>query len=242
MTHADDRTVDHGSRLSVLIVDGTCLYREALAADLRAAPWIGDLRAEPDATAAVLRLQAFRPDIALVHADPREGVAVVTALRTASPGLPVLVLGADEVRDEDGIVAYAEAGVAGFLGRGGNLADLEHTVSAALRGESLCSPRIAGALLRRVSALAASPRTPTDTSSLTPREREVLVLIERGMSNKQIAATLSIEVRTVKNHVHNLLEKLRVTRRGEAAACLRATSVPSLTSLLASSSGTRTGY
>ncbi len=84
----------------------------------------------------------------------------------------------------------------------------------------LCTPRIAALLLRRV-AEAAAPRS-SGLERLTPRETEIVDLIEQGLSNKQIARRLSIELATVKNHVHNILEKLEVARRGEAVARVRA--------------------
>jgi DNA-binding CsgD family transcriptional regulator len=72
-----------------------------------------------------------------------------------------------------------------------------------------------------VGELAARRAGPADTSALTPREREVLALVGEGLSNKEISRRLSIGLSTVKNHVHNLLEKLHVSRRGAAAARLR---------------------
>jgi len=94
-------------------------------------------------------------------------------------------------------------------------------VSAAVRGELPCSPRIAGGLLRRVTALAAERWSREEPYRLTAREAEIAQLIERGLSNKEIARTLCIEVSTAKNHVHSILEKLHVHRRVEAAALLR---------------------
>lgn len=129
-------------------------------------------------------------------------------------------------------------GVAGFLPRDATLDDLAHTLTKVARGEAVCSSSVAGALLRRIST-EAHQRTVT-ADHLTPREREVLVLIEQGLSNKQIAQRLGIEVRTVKNHVHNLLEKLRVQRRGEAAARLRSARVPALEVLRAGTATTGT--
>jgi len=86
----------------------------------------------------------------------------------------------------------------------------------------VCSPRVAGALLRRIAALATDGRSDRVPAHLTNREREIMGLIDEGLSNKEIAKRLRIEVATVKNHVHNILEKLQVHRRGEAAARVRA--------------------
>jgi len=91
-----------------------------------------------------------------------------------------------------------------------------------VRGEAVCSPRVAGALLRRIAALATDGRSDRVPAHLTKREREIMGLIDEGLSNKEIAKRLRIEVATVKNHVHNILEKLQVHRRGEAAARVRA--------------------
>jgi DNA-binding NarL/FixJ family response regulator len=83
------------------------------------------------------------------------------------------------------------------------------------------SPRAAAALLRRVGALAADrPAVSSPRGELTAREREIVELIALGLSNKAIAARLHVEIATVKNHVHNILDKLQVHRRGEIAAHL----------------------
>jgi two-component system, NarL family, nitrate/nitrite response regulator NarL len=84
-----------------------------------------------------------------------------------------------------------------------------------------CSPRVAGQLLRRLASRAELDSTQPPRLPLTGREAEIFRLVEIGLSNKEIAAQLGIEVGTVKNHVHNLLEKLRVRRRSEAIERLR---------------------
>ncbi len=95
-------------------------------------------------------------------------------------------------------------------------------------GEMRCSPVVGAILLRRVASLAAERRrTPPENGSprpayLTPRELETIALVDAGRSNKQIAQRLQIELPTVKNHVHRVLEKLLVTRRGDAVAAFRA--------------------
>jgi DNA-binding NarL/FixJ family response regulator len=120
-------------------------------------------------------------------------------------------------------LAYAEAGVSGYVTCEQPVEDVVRAVKAVARGEMLCTPRVAATLVRHVATLAAGlgAREIPAVTSLTPREIEIVGLIDRGMSNKQIAGTLHIEVATVKNHVHNVLDKLQLKRRGEAAAHLR---------------------
>ena len=122
---------------------------------------------------------------------------------------------------DDEVVACAAAGVSGYLLHDEPHEELMKAVVAVARGEIWCPPRVAAVLMRRMGPRGATPEMPLGTARLTMREREILALIDDGLSNKEIARKLSIEVRTVKNHVHNLLEKLRVHRRGEAVALLR---------------------
>ena len=136
--------------------------------------------------------------------------------REQAPATKVVALTVADVDQE--VLSCAEAGVTGFVTRDGSLADLIAAVEAAQRGELFCSPRMAASLLRRVSALA---REGPSTPRLTDRESEVLAYLERGLTNQAIAQALGIEVPTVKNHVHSILEKMRVKRRGEAASVWR---------------------
>jgi len=222
--------------VSVLLVDDTFLPREGLADLLRRAGWVVEVRTAADAETALRCLRSFSPDVILLSMASHGGLWTLAALRGTAPATPVVALAVGE--NEHEIVACAEAGAAGFLPRHGTLDDLESTVAGAVRGEASFSPRVAGLLLRRITAMAARPFAPADGEGhLTPREREVLLRIEQGMTNKQIAIDLGIEVRTVKNHVHNLLEKLRVRRRGEAAARLRSARVPAFELLTDSSNG-----
>jgi two-component system, NarL family, nitrate/nitrite response regulator NarL len=129
------------------------------------------------------------------------------------------VLAVDEV-DRD-VLAWAEAGIAGYVTRDGSVDDLIRAVRCAARHEIHCAPEIAAALLERVHVLAARGAHDTPIGSLTTREHEIAELLEAGLSNKQIAAELQIELATVKNHVHSILAKLQVTRRIDAAAHMR---------------------
>jgi two-component system, NarL family, nitrate/nitrite response regulator NarL len=153
-------------------------------------------------------------DVVLVAADTRANVGRIAA----ASGAALVLLGVPD--DEADVVAFAEAGVLGFVERGSTVDQLAAGIEAVARGETICPPRVAAALLSRLALLAQRRGEPPD-SALTARERQVVELIDDGLSNKEIAARLCIEVATVKNHVHNILEKLQVSRRGEAAARLR---------------------
>src|SRR5439155_3862772 len=124
------------------------------------------------------------------------------------------------------ILACAEAGVSAWVPREGSIDDLVATIESVERDELHCPPKLASTLFRRLASLTRRlpQRSPAD--GLTAREREILALIDRGLSNKEIAVRLSVEVTTVKNHVHNILDKLQVSRRNEAAAFVRQSSRP----------------
>jgi DNA-binding NarL/FixJ family response regulator len=171
--------------------------------------------AEPDEAPAVIR--ALAPDAVLVDVLAGSPEPVDRILRSC-PQAKLVALGVPDRPDE--VLAYAEAGVAEYVTLDASLAEVTDVLASAGRGEVLCSPLIAGALFRRVSALTAS-QSPAHGALLTERELQILELVELGRSNKAIALELRIEVATVKNHIHNILGKLQVPGRGEAAAQFR---------------------
>jgi DNA-binding NarL/FixJ family response regulator len=156
----------------------------------------------------------------VVVLDPAllERPEVIKGLGSRAGVSVVVLLSSDDA--EAAIVASAEAGAAGFVTRDDSLADLVATILSASRGELICSPKLAGTLLHRVSTLAAQ-QSGHDEPRLTTRELEVARLVDVGRSNKQIAVELGVELPTVKHHVHHILEKLGVDRRGAAVARLR---------------------
>ncbi len=193
------------------------LYREGIAdvlareSDVRV---VGTAAEPGDALRTVLECE---PDVALLDLGTERGLATVRALRREVPGVRLVTLGVDD--GDDDVLAWAEAGVSGYVSRDASFEDLVETVRAVARGELPCSPRLAATLLSRVTALAGD--APQSTTRLTQREREISSLLEAGLSNKEIARRLYIELPTVKNHVHNILRKVGASRRGEAAALLR---------------------
>lgn len=158
------------------------------------------------------------PDVVLVDLGRDEGIAAVRALGRTLPGTRVIALALGE---EDDVVAYAEAGAVGLVARESSLEELGELIQSVAGGGSPVSARLGAVLLRRLAVHAERARAGHDPRSLTAREREVAQLIDRGLSNKEIATRLRIELPTVKNHVHSILEKVDVSRRDEAAAVLR---------------------
>ena len=145
-------------------------------------------------------------DVVVVDAASAEdGLTLVRSLRDETDA-PIVVLGAP-VAERD-VIAFAELGVVGFVERDASLDELVSALVTAASGEASLPPRIGATLLRRVAR--ANRQASNPSADLTLREREVVELIGEGLTNKEIAARLSIEVGTVKNHVHNILEKLQV--------------------------------
>jgi DNA-binding NarL/FixJ family response regulator len=208
--------------IGLFVLAETRLYREGLVRALdedERFRVVGSAADVPNALELVAG-PAEQADVVLLdHAIP-EGPEAVRQLRRASPGIRVLALA---VREAEGdVIPWAEAGAAGFMPGDASLDDLAEGISAVAGGASPCSPRVAALLLDRVASLAERRRSTPPLGELTQRESDVARLLERGLSNKEIALELRIEVATVKNHVHNILEKLDVQRRGEAASVIRA--------------------
>jgi DNA-binding NarL/FixJ family response regulator len=146
------------------------------------------------------------------------GLDVVASIVEAAPDTPVIALAMVEAEHE--ILTWAEAGIAGFVPRSASVSDIIRTVSLAVHGEQICSSRVAGSMIRRLRQLALltrEERCGPVVGRLTTREQEIAELIAQGLSNKLIARHLHIAVATVKCHVHNILDKLKLQRRGNLA-------------------------
>lgn len=202
----------------VLVVEDIRLHRESLVSSLANEPAIGDAVGAAGGDEALTALSQRRFGVVLLSMAAGSSRAICRDLVTAADPARVIAYAVSGADDE--VVACAAAGVSGYLLRDEPHTELMKAVVAAARGDVWCPPRVAAVLMRRMGPGGATPDLPAGTGRLTAREREILVLIDGGLSNKEIARKLSIEVRTVKNHVHNLLEKLRVHRRGDAAALL----------------------
>jgi DNA-binding NarL/FixJ family response regulator len=201
--------------LSLVLVAPVRLYREALANTLSVPPFVV-AASVATVSEALPVVEETQPHVVAI--DPRDAsLCDFHELRRLSPGTRIVAIA---ISDDTDVLPYAEAGVCGYVSADASLNDLILVIHDAMKGEMRCSPRLAGSLLRRLWSLApvtsASPHT-----ALTFREQEITALIGKGLSNKDIAVRLHIEVATVKNHVHHVLEKLQVHSRAEALARLR---------------------
>jgi two-component system, NarL family, nitrate/nitrite response regulator NarL len=205
--------------ISVIILADIRLYREGLADVLDRLDSIRVVGTAASDRQGVARVRETAPDVALVDMAMPDSALVVRSLAAMRPPVKVLALAVPET--ESHVMACAEAGIAGYVPRGGSLTDLIEALHGVARGEAFCSPRIVAILLRRIADLSVEDRRPPPSHRLTARELEIVGLIDRGLTNKQIAEWLSIELATVKNHVHNILEKLQMRHRHDAAAWMR---------------------
>ena len=205
--------------IRIVVAGDIRLYRDGVVLYLGRDPRLAVVGVAGDRAELVRRVRLERPAIVIIDMAMPESLAAVREL--AHEVAPPRVIAITVPEQERAVIACAEAGIAGYVLREGSLDDLRHAIESVTHGELIVSPKMAASLLRRVTMLAADRAAPPAVEELTTREREIVGLIDEGLSNKQIAGRLNIELATVKNHVHRILEKLRVSRRGEVGSRLR---------------------
>jgi DNA-binding NarL/FixJ family response regulator len=209
--------------IRVLIADDHAVVREGLRAFLELQEGIEVVGEAADGQEAVDAAASLRPDVIVLDlVMPRlDGVSAMRILRESVPSARVLVL--TSFLDDDKLLPALRAGAAGYLLKNARPQELVRAVRAAHAGETLIDPVVAARLVETLSA--DGGEEPLDR--LTPREREVLILIGRGFPNKLIARELELAEKTVKTHVSHVLAKLGVTDRTQAAVlAVRAGLVP----------------
>jgi NarL family two-component system response regulator LiaR len=199
--------------IRVLLVDDHAVVREGLRTYLDLQADLEVVGEAEDGAAAVQAAEALRPDVILMDLvmPVLDGVGAMRALRERLPGTRVIVL--TSFTDEAQLLPAIQAGAAGYLLKNVQPAELHRAIHAAHAGEALLDPSVAARLVEAIAQPAGSPAP----DRLTPREREVLVLIGRGLSNKRIARELGVAEKTVKTHVGHVLAKLDVSDRTQAA-------------------------
>jgi DNA-binding NarL/FixJ family response regulator len=204
--------------IRVCVVSDSALYREGLGWVLRSHGEIEVVGAFSYSWSDLEEAAGLEPDVAVADAGRVEVESSLDRLVARLQGAPVVAVAVPASEPE--ILACAEAGASALLTPAASSNELVSAIESVARGEPSCSPPIAAVLLRWVQTLARGRRGGLLAERLTPREREIVGLIRSGSSNREIASRLSIELSTVKNHVHNILEKLGVHERAAAAAAL----------------------
>jgi DNA-binding NarL/FixJ family response regulator len=203
----------------VLIADEQVLFREAVKVVLSNEADLVVVGEAQDGSQAVVEAERVRPDVALLDADlpNRDGISATQQITDLVPACRVIVLSAHE--DERVLIDAMEAGASGYLSKEAPLVELIDATRAVYRGEALVPPRMLGALLQRFIR---RRRERDDAfrrlATLTRREREVLLLLAQGADKEGIAQQLVISPETARTHLQNLLGKLGVHSRLEAAA------------------------
>lgn len=202
--------------IRALIVIEVPFYREGLGELLAKSGEVEVVGAVSDPDDAERVAGSTLPDVVLLDIGTPGAAESLRRLRRVEPPPRIVALAVRET--PEGILQWVESGITAYVPRDAKLGDLIRVLHGAVHDELYCSPRIAATMLRRLALLAQSSRhRERRVEALSAREQEVLSLLAKGLSNKAIASRLGIANATAKNHVHNILDKLQLRRRVEAA-------------------------
>ena len=205
--------------MRILVFSAVRLFGEGLAACLADDRLIEAVKCCCPPEDIVEHAERFSADLVLIDVTGEVGLREGRTLAAACPGIPIVALALAEVSDD--VIACADAGFVSYVPRDAPITQLRNIIEMALRGEVACNPTVSGALLRELRMRRQRASEAASNEPLTRRESEVLRLLGRGLSNKEIARRLIISEATIKNHVHRILSKLNVKRRAEALVRLR---------------------
>ena len=209
--------------IRVLIIHRSRLIREGFAFVLAHQESMSVIGSVAGVGEVVGDLEQIRPAVILLDLclPDRGGLRDAQRIREVLPGAKILMTGLSEL--ESDVLACFEAGAAGYLPQEASLEELLNSIQAVAAGEVLCSPKVTALLVSRIAEASRERelRRVQGLPNLTRRELEIIALIEEGLSNKEIAVRLAIEIPTVKTHIHNILEKLQLDGRREAAQYVR---------------------
>jgi two-component system, NarL family, response regulator LiaR len=205
--------------IRLLIVDDHAIVREGLRTVLAEAPDVEIVGEAADGPSAVAQAQALRPDVMLLDLmlPGFNGIEVTQRVRQALPGCRILLL--TSFAEDQNVVAAMQAGAAGYLLKDVLQGDLLSAIRQAMGGDPVLHPEVQRKLIEHLTRPAAAPAASLKShgADLTEREHDVLRLIAQGRSNREIADQLHITEGTVKGHVSNILSKLHLQDRTQAA-------------------------
>ena len=210
---------EEAPRIRILIVDDHAVVRRGLQAVLADEAGLEVVGEAANARDAVARARALQPDIVFMdirmgEADDASGIDACRQIRDELPETQVIMF--TSYGERESVLSSIMAGATGFLTKNVSHAQLIQAIRAAGRGESLLDTGVTRGVIERLAELSRS--TAPAGAGLSEREREVLLLIAQGLTNKEIAARLFVSPFTARNHVIHILDKLGLSRRAEAAA------------------------
>jgi two-component system nitrate/nitrite response regulator NarL len=214
--------------LRIFILSDVRLCREGLEL-LLAQHRSVDVVGSAPASVAIGDIVALQPDIVLLDASIVDVRRLARGLCDVMPDSKLVAFAIREIDEE--VIACAEAGIVAYVKRESSSEDMVDTLQQAARGDFICPPKMTSLLFQYIAASAKQrclsnavmAEQDADIFMLTRREKEIIPFIAQGLTNKEIARSLGLGPSTIKNHVHNILEKLRLHRRGEIAAQTRLT-------------------
>jgi two-component system, NarL family, nitrate/nitrite response regulator NarL len=192
-----------------VVVSDVMLFRDGISAGLKRLKQL-DVIATLCPSEAFDFLSANTVGVVILDTSRRRALAHASTIKQRFANVHIIAFGIGATED---VLAGAESGVSAFVDESGTIEDINDAALRALQGQSYCSPELTAQLLLHISTLAQG-RQARSSAILTERENEIAGQVRQGLSNKEIAQRLRISPATVKNHVHNILEKLELTSRG----------------------------
>ncbi len=202
--------------IRVVIVDDHGLFRAGVRSELQdRVDVVGEAADVASAIEVILRTQ---PDVVLldVHLPGGGGVLVPPGVHSEVPGVRFLALSVSDASDD--VIAVIRSGARGYVTKTISTDDLVDAISRVHAGDAVFSPRLAGFVLDAFAAEPVSPSANTDLDRLSPREQEVLRLIARGYTYREVAGSLFLSIKTIETHVSAVLRKLQLSSRYELTA------------------------
>ncbi|MFC0213972.1 response regulator [Paenibacillus chartarius] len=208
-------------RLRIVLADDHPMFREGLVSALQSIPEFEIVGEAADGEEAVKLAEALQPDVILmdVSMPGRNGIEATREITGVSPHIGILVL---TMFDDDASVFSAmRAGARGYMLKGAHKEEIVRAIRVVANGEAIFSAAIARKMMFYFDSVVSKPANHPLFPKLTEREREVLEWIARGCGNGEIARKLGLTLKTVRNHVSNILNKLQVADRAQAILLAR---------------------